>query len=183
MSTPSKEPINPAVSVGKPVMPHEVTLQYLSEQEIAEGTWTVKQMFHYLSYKKNYENLPDSEPSIYIPIEYSHITKYRISCNFRAQKFGKVRKVGLVSHCNKSCDDCAGKMFNKVFVHFESWKTYYKGLSTIEQHIDDFIAENEHAIRTRFALITGKTINLYYDVFDKATFVKIMALKPEHFHF
>lgn len=178
-----------ASGVTRPCLPHEIELKHLSKEKIAQGDWTLKQMFDYLAYMKDFCGMPDSEPSIYIPIEYSHMTKYRITCNFRAQKFGEVRKVGLVSHCNKSCDDCNGKMFNKVFVHFKVWNTYYTDppgtthldVSTIEQAIDDFITKNERAIRVRFALITGKTIKLHYDEFDKVGFVKFVALRPEHF--
>jgi hypothetical protein len=53
-------------------------------------------------------------------------------------------------------------------------------LSTIQQTIDRFIAKNKNAIRTRFALITGKKLKLYYDKHDKSAFVEIMALRPEH---
>ena len=177
------------IGAARPALPHEIELKHLSKEKISQGDWTLKQMFDYLEYMQDFCGMPDSEPSIYIPIEYSHMTKYRIACNFRAQKFGEVRKVGLVSHCNKSCDDCNGKMFNKVFVHFKEWNTYYTDppgathvdLSTIREAIDKFITKNEHAIRVRFALITGKTIKLHYDEFDKVGFVKIMALRPEHF--
>ena len=38
------------MGVGRPILPHEIELKNLSEEVIASGTWTVRQMFDYLEY-------------------------------------------------------------------------------------------------------------------------------------
>ena len=169
---------------GRPILPHEIQLKHLSEQEIAEGSWTVNQMFDYLEYMEDFCLMPDNEPSIYIDKESKYITKKNILSNLRAQKFGMIENIELAAKCDQGHET----VYNKVFVHFKKWNTYYMDppgtthvcLSTIRQWIDDFIAKNENAIRTRFALITGKKLKLYYDKKDKSSFVEIMALRPEH---
>lgn len=170
-----------AYGVGRPVRTFERELRDLSEEEIAQGKWTVKQMFDYLEYMQDFCGMPDSEPSIYVPEESKYITKKNILSNFQAQKFGVVENIELLPNSKDS-------VHNRVFVHFNDWNTYYMdppgtkyiSLSTIRKVIDDFIAKNENAIRTRFALITGKKVKLYYDKHDKSSFVEIMALRPEH---
>ena len=107
--------------------------------------------------------MPDDEPSIYIDKESKYITKKNILSNLRAQKFGMIENIELAAKCDQGHET----VYNKVFVHFKKWNTYYMDppdtshvcLSTIRQLIDDFIAKNENAIRTRFALITGKKLN------------------------
>ena len=99
----------------------------------------------------------------------------------KENEFGVVEKIDLLPQCK-------GSLHNRVFVHFDEWNTYYMGTedtedidsSTFKRLTDDFIAKNENAIRTRFALITGKKLKLYYDKHDKSAFVEIMALRPEH---
>lgn len=163
--------------VCRPCLPHEIKLKHLSEEEIADGTWTLKQMFDYLEYMQDFCSMPNNEPSIYIAEEaWSHILS-----NIKGQKFGLVEKIDVVPKCEKS-------LYNSVFVHIKEWNTYYMDPpgteyadhSTIEMEINKFITNNENAIRTRFALITGKKIKLYYDKHDKSSFVEIEALRLEH---
>lgn len=169
------------MGVGRPILPHEIELKNLSEEVIASGTWTVRQMFDYLEYMQDFCGMPDNEPSIFIPKESKYVTKINILSNFKGQKFGSVEKIDLFPLSK-------GSLHNRVFVHFTEWDTYYMdppdteyiSLSTIKETIDRFIAKNENAIRTRFALITGKKLKLYYDKHDKSAFVEIMALRPEH---
>ena len=170
-----------AYSVGRPVRKFERELKYISEEEIARGTWTVKQMFDYLMYLQDYCGTPDNEPSIFIPQVSKYETKKKILSSFKAQKLGMVEKIDLLPNSKDS-------LYNRGFVHFKDWNTYYMdppgteyvSLSTIQVTINRFIAKNENAIRTRFALITGKKLKLYYDKHDKSAFVEIMALCPEH---
>ena len=169
------------IGVGRPCHTHEIELKHLSEEEISRGTWTVKQMFDYLEYMQDFCGMPDNEPSIFIPQESKYMTKSNILSNFKRQKFGVIEKIDLLPQSKGSLD-------NRVFVHFEDWNTYYMdapgteyiSLSTIQATINRFIAKNENAIRTRFALITGKKLKLYYDKRDKSSYVEIMALRPEH---
>jgi hypothetical protein len=169
---------------GRPIKHHEIELKHLYEQEIDEGSWTVKQMYDYLVYLEDFCGMPENEPSIYIPEESKYIPQKKILSNLRAQNFGTVENIELVPKCDQGRET----VYNKVFVHFTKWNTYYIDptgtthvcLSTIKQLIDDFITKNENAIRTRFALITGKKLKLYYDKNDKSSFVEIMALRPEH---
>lgn len=170
-----------ATGVTRPCLPHEIELKHRSAVEIAKGDWTVKQMYYYLMYMTDYCGMPANEPSIYIPKESKYVTKSSILSNIKEQKYGSVDKIDLLPHSN-------GSLHNRVFVHFEEWNTYYMGTedtedidsSTFNRLTDDFIAKNKNAIRTRFALITGKKIKLYYDKHDKSSFVEIMALRPEH---
>ena len=169
------------MGVGRPILPHEINLKNLSMEAIATGIWTVKQMFDYLEYMRDFCGMPDNEPSIFIPQESKYVTKINILSNIKAQNFGVIEKIDLLPQSK-------GSLENRVFVHFEDWNTYYMdppgteyiSLSSIQQTIDRFIAKNEKAIRTRFALITGKKLKLYYDKHDKSAFVEIMALRPEH---
>ena len=170
-----------AYGVGRPVRRAERELKYLSKEEIATGTWTVKQMYDYLMYKQDFCGMPDNEPSIFIPQQSKYVTKISMLSKFSAQKFGVVDKIDLLPKYEDS-------LHNRAFVHFKDWKTYYIdppgteyiSLSTIQQTINRFIYKNENAIRTRFALITGKKLKLYYDKHDKSSFVEIEALRPEH---
>jgi hypothetical protein len=169
------------MGVGRPILPHEIELKNLSEEEIATGIWTVKQMFGYLEYMQDFCGMPDNEPSIFISQVSKYDTKKRILSNFKAQKLGVIENIDLFPQSKDS-------FHNRAFVHFKDWNTYYIdppgtthiSLSTIQQTIDRFIAKNKNAIRTRFALITGKKLKLYYDKHDKSAFVEIMALRPEH---
>ena len=169
---------------GRPIKHHEIELKHLYEKEIAEGRWTVKQMYDYLTYMEDFCGMPENEPSIYIAKESKYIPQKNILSNLSAQKFGMIENIELAAKCDQGHET----LYNKVFVHFKKWNTYYMDppgtthvcLSTIRQLIDDFITKNENAIRTRFALITGKKLKLYYDKNDKSSFVEIMALRPEH---
>ena len=169
------------MGVGRPILPHEIELKHLSAEEIALGRWTDKQKYDYLMYMQDFCRMPDNEPSIFIPQESKYMTKSNLLSNFRGQKFGVIEKIDLLPQSKGSLD-------NRVFVHFEMWNTYYMGTedtedinsSTYERLTDDFIAKNVNAIRTRFALITGKKLKLYYDKHDKSSYVEIMALRPEH---
>ena len=170
-----------ASGVTRPCHRHEIELKHLSAEEIAQGRWTDKQKYYYLMYMQDYCGMPDNEPSIFIPQESKYMTKSNILSNFNGQKFGVIEKIDLLPQSKGSLD-------NRVFVHFEMWNTYYMGTedtddinsSTYERLTDDFIAKNLNAIRTRFALITGKKLKLYYDKHDKSSYVEIMALRPEH---
>lgn len=170
-----------ASGVTRPCLAHEIELKHLSAEEIAQGDWTDKQKYDYLMYMQDFCGMPDNEPSIYIPEESGYVTKMNIISNFKTQKLGVIEKIDLLPLSKDT-------LHNRVFVHFEDWNTYYMGTedtedinsSTYERLTDDFIAKNVNAIRTRFALITGKTIKLYYDKHDKTVFVEIMALRPEH---
>ena len=169
------------MGVARPGLPHETELKHLSEEEIAQGDWTEEQMYDYLMYMVDFCGMPDNEPSIYIPHESKYETKSNILSNLKRQKFGEVDKIDVLPKSNGSLD-------NRVFVHFKEWNTYYMDTEdTVDLDYTDFkkvrdafIAKNKNAIRTRFALITGKTIKLYYDKRDKSAFVEIMALRPEH---
>ena len=70
-----------AMGVGRPILPHEIQLKHLSEEEIATGTWTVKQMFDYLEYMQDFCKMPDNEPSNFIPQESKYVTKINMLSN------------------------------------------------------------------------------------------------------
>ena len=169
---------------GRPIEHHEIELKDLYEEEIAAGNWTVKQMYDYLVYMEDFLKMSENEPSIFIPEESKYIPQKKILSNLSAQNFGQVDNIELAAKYDKGRET----VYNKVFVHIKKWNTYYIDppgtthicLSTIRQEIDRFIAKNENAIRTRFALITGKKLKLYYDKHDKSSFVEIEALRPEH---
>lgn len=166
--------------VARLCLPHETELKHLSEEEIAQGDWTEEQMYDYLMYMVDFCGMPDNEPSIVFK-ESKYVTTSNIESNFERQKFGEIEKIDCLPMSN-------GNLDNHVFVHFKEWNTYYMDTEdTVDLDYTDFkkvrdafIAKNENAIRTRFALITGKTIKLYYDKRDKSAFVEIMALRPEH---
>lgn len=168
-----------ASGVTRPCHPHEIELKHLSAEEIAQGRWTDKQKYDYLMYMQDFCRMPDNEPSIFISQVSKYDTKKRILFNFKAQKLGVIENIDLFPLSKDT-------LHNRAFVHFKDWNTYYMDTntfidsSTYERLTDDFITKNENAIRTRFALITGKTMKLYYDKHDKSAFVEIMALRPEH---
>ena len=168
------------MGVARLCLPHETELKHLSAEEIAQGDWTVEQMYDYLMYMVDFCGMPDNEPSIVFK-ESKYVTTSNIESNFERQKFGEIEKIDVLPMSNWNLD-------NHVFVHFKEWNTYYidtedtvdLDYTDFKKVRDAFIAKNENAIRTRFALITGKTIKLYYDKRDKSAFVEIMALRPEH---
>ena len=86
------------MGVGRPILPHEIDLKNLPEEEIAARTWTVQQMFDYLTYLQDFCGMPDNEPSIFIPKESKYVTKIKILSNFKGQKFGSVEKIDLLPH-------------------------------------------------------------------------------------
>ena len=168
------------MGVARPGLPHETELKHLSEEEIAQGEWTEEQMYDYLMYMVDFCGMPDNEPSIVFN-ESKYVTTSNIKSNFERQKLGEIEKIDVLPKSNGSLD-------NRVFVHFKEWNTYYMDTedtmdldyTDFKKVRDAFIAKNENAIRTRFALITGKTLKLHYDIRDKSSFVEIMALRSEH---
>ena len=166
--------------VARPALPHETELKHLSEEEIAQGDWTEKQMYDYLMYMVDFCGMPDNEPSIVFK-ESKYVTTSNIKSNLERQKLGEIETIDVLSKSNGSLD-------NRVFVHFKEWNTYYMDTedtmdldyTDFKKVRDAFITKNKNAIRTRFALITGKTIKLHYDKRDKSSFLEIMALRPEH---
>lgn len=168
------------MGVARPGLPHETELKHLSEEEIAQGEWTEEQMYDYLMYMVDFCGMPDNEPSIVFE-ESKYVTTSNIKSNFERQKLGEIEKIDVLPKSNGSLD-------NRVFVHFKEWNTYYMDTedtmdldyTDFKKVRDAFIAKNENAIRTRFALITGKTLKLHYDKRDKSSFVEIMALRSEH---
>ena len=91
------------MGVGRPILPHEIDLKNLPEEEIAARTWTVQQMFDYLTYLQDFCGMPDNEPSIFIPKESKYVTKIKILSNFKGQKFGSVEKIDLFPHSKGIC--------------------------------------------------------------------------------
>ena len=74
-TTPSRPSFRTASRPLAPFFPHEIDLQDLSKDEIAAGTWTVRQMFNYLWYLRDFCNQKESEPSICIPRVFPNITR------------------------------------------------------------------------------------------------------------
>ena len=147
----------------RPCLPHEISLQDLSKEEIAAGTWTVRQMYDYLWYLRDFCNQKESEPSICIPRVFSNITEARVRAIFNRLGFGELQQIDMVARENDR-----GETFNRVFVHFKSWNTDntdntdFDGTNEAEL-INAFIERNEDTIRARFDLIIGKQVKLVYD--------------------
>ena len=145
-----------------PCLPHEISLKDLSKDEIAAGTWTVRQMYDYLWYIRDFCNQKASEPSICIPRVFSNITEARIRAIFNRLGFGELEQIDMVSRENDR-----GETFNRVFVHFKSWNTdldntHFDGTNE-DELINAFIERNEDTIRARFDLIVGNQVTLVYD--------------------
>ena len=146
----------------RPVLPHEIDLQDLSKEEIAAGTWTVRQMYNYLWYLRDFCNQKASEPSICIPRVFSNISEARVRAIFNRLGFGELDQIDMVARENDR-----GETYNRVFVHFKHWNTdldntHFDGTNE-DELINAFIERNEDTIRARFDLITGKQVKLVYD--------------------
>jgi hypothetical protein len=96
--------------------------------------------------------IPFNLPSLCIPRVFSNIGEQRIKGIFDELNLGEIERIDIVSKQTES-----GEKFNRVFVHFRSWKT------------------NESAKIARGRLLNGQDIKIVY---DDPWFWKISAYRP-----
>jgi len=84
--------------------------------------------------------IPSNIPSLCIPRVFPNISEQRIKQIFMNLDIGEIERIDFVS---KKTDD--GKKFNRLFIHFKSWKT------------------NGDAVVARERLLNGQDIKIVYD--------------------
>jgi hypothetical protein len=84
--------------------------------------------------------IPSNIPSLCIPRAFPNINEKRIRQIFMDLDMGEIERIDFVS---RKTDD--GKMFNRVFIHFKSWKT------------------NGDSVIARERLLNGQDIKIVYD--------------------